>query len=201
MRFAAICCCVVCCLGGSAVASTGFIEGTVKSADEKTFVVTGVNHYEHGETEVKDHKMPGKGSPIYILDGELSTREATVKIGRECFVFWNRHTLQMVVALTGPDEQGVAKPGVVPVPAGQNVNTVAGVIKSFDDGSVVFTVTSGDETTDKTVECSKAKTIYLFGTRFKSAREETLKPGRKAVAFCYRGRAVPNFVVAMPDQE
>ena len=174
-------------------ASTGLIQGTIASIAEKGFVITGVDRSKKKAEETRgDHKIPGSGKPIFILDGKLSTREATLKVGRQCFVFWNRHTQQMVVALSGDE----AAPEVsAPVPSGDQQHSKAGVIVSGDPEAetVVLRTANGKEVT---VHSKKGKTRYILGTDFGSTFEETIVPGRRAVAFCYRNREYPNFVVA-----
>lgn len=87
---------------GSVLASTGNIEGVIKSTGigGGSLVITGLNHYEHGEQAEADHVIPNKGTPIYILDGTISTRETTLKVGRRAtaFCYRNRTVPNFVVS-------------------------------------------------------------------------------------------------------
>ena len=176
-------------------ASTGYIAGIIKTIGEQEFVITGVDH-DKQETEPQDHKIPGKGQPVFILDGRLSTREATLKVGRSCFVFWNRHTQQMVVALSGADEVPAVQ---APAPADDNQHTRAGIIVSGDPATETIVLRVGEE--EVTVNAKKGKTGYILGTTFGAGFAETIVPGRRAVAFCYRNREFPNFVVAFAAED
>ena len=166
-------------------ASTGFIQGVIKSLDGGTIIIEGLNHYKKDVKEVADHKIPGKGTPIYILDGRITTKEAALKVGRQAFIFWNRHTQQMVVVRSGKDETGVEYPAG-PTPEGVYINTTQGVIKSATKEAVVFDV-GGEE---KSVPLKSGKT-GLSSTPSSTRRSSRSCSGKHAVVFCYRNASTP----------